>query len=710
MATVSPYKRDSFPFIHRAWKTAVDHLPYGMGIKLSTPNGDTPTNGDHLPRPLKRRRVAEASPEAARAVPGRLLSNNPDDVEKALRIEVLSITRAESSSNLRPANLHYGNGSPEKRDIPVIQARCRVLICEWRRPDVCRVLHCDSQTCNFKVFRDSDDVCRTARIYLPTPFYIPAGKLSIERQDQGGFNLGDEYLIRVEIESAGDPKWPPIDLLPKRQANDVDSSDPRRWILSSQIIYAFEKGRASGDVKIRRSKQDVPLGLTMDMDLRWSTCHAAASSARLGDSAPPPDIKLNHMNGVLEPLTNGHVNGRVDTAPSDHRKAENERNGMAEDDEEHEEATTPSRSLRTREKQNYNLKLLSDKARGKERKEKKRRKLATLERKGGNVTWAVPLIGEFTLDNYHCIRCFATHPSMQLLQKHLEDHKDIVYTVDPVHAYVRIFAPDEDALHPSNPTFHSFSSLDDQESDAEGDLSPHKLSRRLLQHKNKPSQQFLTQPRDNKRLIPHIKQPLYDRLSKSLLEPGSLVDPPPVDDTWLVQKHRDIIRDYSDVHQDEKEYIFEWDAFVNKDCVTSGPHLQDVYIRFVQEKALWITASQNRMTEWAKHLSYLKSRNALTDTTITEAFAVLRQSKPQRRLEQTEATKAPSPRSAYRKSVAGCPVCGQPVRGAASLICSNLDCTNAMYHVDCIRPDAKQPVHSRNWRCNKCHDKQPNCK
>ncbi|KAH8158542.1 hypothetical protein CIB48_g9715 [Xylaria polymorpha] len=679
MATVSPYKRDSLPFIHRAWKTAVDHLPYGMGIKLSTANGDTPTNGDQPPRPLKRRRLAEASPEAARAVPSRLFSEIADDVEKALRIEILSITRVDSS-NPRSANLHYGNGSPEKKDIPVIKARCRVLVCEWSRPDVCRVLHCDSQICNFKVFRDSDDVCRTARIYLPMPFQIPAEKLFIERPDGRDFSLGDEYLVRVEIESAGDPKWPPMDLLPKKLASEPESGDPRRWILSAQIIYAFEKGRASGDVKIRKRKDDIPLGLVMDMDLRWSTCHSAANSARFGDSVPPPDTKMNHLNGALEPLTNGHVNGRVDNALNDHRKAENERNGIAEDEEEHEEATTPSRSLRTREKQNYNLKLLSDKARGKEKKEKKRRKLANLDRKGGSVTWAVPLIGEFTLESYSCIRCFATHSSMQQLQQHLEAHTDIVYKVDPVHAYIRIFAPDEDALRSLNPTWHSFSSLDDQESDAEGDISPRKLPKRLSQQRNKPPQVSSC--------AFHLI-PLYDRLSKALLEPGSLVDAPPVDDSWLVQKHRDIIRDYSDVLPDEKEYILEWDAFVNKECVTSAPHMQDVYIKFIQDKAPWLAASQNRMTEWAKHLSYLKFRNALTEDTITEALTIMRQSKSQRRPEQPEATKPPSPRAAYRKSVAGCP-----------------DCSNGMYHIECIRAEAKQPVESRSWRCNKCHDQQ----
>lgn len=165
---------------------------------------------------------------------------------------------------------------------------------------------------------------------------------------------------------------------------------------------------------------------------------------------------------------------------------------------------------------------------------------------------------------------------------------------------------------------------------------------------------------------------MYDRLSKALLEPGSLVDPPDIDDTWLVQKHRDIIRDYSDVHQDEKEYISEWDAYVNKECVTSEPHLQDVYLKFVQDKALWLVASQSRMTEFSKHLSYLKARNSLVESTIVKALAIMRQARSQKRPEQPETTKPPSPRTQYRKSASGCAVCGQPIRGPSTLICSNL--------------------------------------
>ena len=54
-------------------------------------------------------------------------------------------------------------------------------------------------------------------------------------------------------------------------------------------------------------------------------------------------------------------------------------------------------------------------------------------------------------------------------------------------------------------------------------------------------------PKETKQTVPNNKQAIFDRLSKTLLEPGAMVDEPRIDDTWLYQKHRDIIRDYSDV-------------------------------------------------------------------------------------------------------------------------------------------------------------------
>lgn len=165
---------------------------------------------------------------------------------------------------------------------------------------------------------------------------------------------------------------------------------------------------------------------------------------------------------------------------------------------------------------------------------------------------------------------------------------------------------------------------------------------------------------------------MYDRLSKAILEPGTFVDQPDIDDTWLVQKHRDIIRDYSDVHPEEKEFISEWDAYVNKECVTSDPHLQGVYLKFIESKASWLVASQSRMTEFSKHMAYLKARNALAESTIVKALAIMRQARDQKRPDQSETTKPPSPRTEYRKSASGCAVCGQPIRGPSTLICSNV--------------------------------------
>ncbi|KAI0124440.1 hypothetical protein F4776DRAFT_629750 [Hypoxylon sp. NC0597] len=704
MATITPYKRE-LPFIHRAWKTAVDHLsPYSMGIKLSSANGDNLVNDEHPPRPTKRRRIVEDSTESAsNGVLSHILSESPSDYDKVLRVEVLQITHKDSS-NFRSSNLLNGTGSPAKKDIPTISVRCKLSIFSWRvAAKEIRILHCDSQVCNLKVFRDADGVCRRARIYLNSPFYVPAEKIRVQRDDGNGFDLADRYLVQAELESAGDPDWPPMDLLPKEETMDAQSSLPELWVLTSQVIYRFEKHRASAPIKMRKRVGDEPtLDLMMDMDLRWSTCQRAGSTTEVEVS--PPEIKASFPNGALEPLTNGYVNGRVDNAANG--SARDDQDIFAEDDEEHEEAATPSRSLRTREtRKNYNLKLLSDKARGKERKERKQRKSPDTRSEAGQVTWILPRTGKVVLKDYQCIRCFGVHSSMGQLEKHVIAHPEFKYHFEPNSSRIYISPHGQDISRRPSSSLLEPQDSEGAESDPGDDISPHKAQRTLTQPK--PSQpMFPSAPKDTRQLVPDNKQPMYDRLSKALLEPGTLVDPPEIDDTWLMQKHRDIIRDYSDVHQDEKEYISEWDAYVNKECVTSEPHLQGVYLRFVENKASWLVSSQSRMTEFSKHLSYLKARNALAESTIAEALAIMRKARCEKHPEQIETTKPPSPRTEYRKSASGCAVCGQPIRGPLTLICSSLECDKPLYHTACIREDAKVPVGNRSWKCNSCCEHQ----
>lgn len=243
-------------------------------------------------------------------------------------------------------------------------------------------------------------------------------------------------------------------------------------------------------------------------------------------------------------------------------------------------------------------------------------------------------------------------------------------------------------------------------------------------------------PRETKQLIPQTSQDLFDRLSKCRLKSGSRVDEPQIDNSWLLQKHRDIIKDYSDVHSDEKEYAAEWDAFASREKATMAPHLQDVYLDFVREKVHWMASTQNRMNEAMKHLAYLKARDALSEETVFKALEIARDARSVARQETTEPK---SPRTSPKiKSRSGCNVCGLSISGPNILICSNLvgtqparetamrylgelprtnkpvffqDCDRPMYHHDCIRDDAKIPVErGLHWRCNECYDKEKETK
>jgi len=99
------------------------------------------------------------------------------------------------------------------------------------------------------------------------------------------------------------------------------------------------------------------------------------------------------------------------------------------DDEELEgEATTPSRPLRNRGKpQTYNLKKLSDQARGKEPKERKKRKLGDLSADSSSVTWLLPSGQHCVVDSWSCIHCFATHLSIEQLKMHMHVHHEFKY-------------------------------------------------------------------------------------------------------------------------------------------------------------------------------------------------------------------------------------------------------------------------------------------
>lgn len=400
-----------------------------MGGRVPASN-EKHVSDDLSPRAAKRRRVAEIPLDpAVSAAVGPLFNDPSQGHSRALRVQVLRIGHA-SQPDPEANGLFRGNGSPVKKDVPFkeIRARCKLTISKFIPKVERRPMYCDSQTCEVKLYRDADGVCRHARIYLQSPFQIPADKLYIERDDTQGFMLADSYLVQTELESAGDGKWPPFELFRGQEQQETEGTPPRQWVLSSIFTYTISKGRLTTAVKLRKSANNEPMtDLMMDTDLRWSTpANMHEPEHQLLRAAEP------RPNGVLAPLTNATANGRVEKVFRDIREEDRD---MEDEEEGDAEALTPSRSLRMRDKpQNYNLKALSDRARGKELKERKKKKDA---RGGdaGHVTWILPITRDLETEKWSCIRCNKEHDSIASLKAHLEKHEEYRFTAEYTEQY-----------------------------------------------------------------------------------------------------------------------------------------------------------------------------------------------------------------------------------------------------------------------------------
>lgn len=169
-------------------------------------------------------------------------------------------------------------------------------------------------------------------------------------------------------------------------------------------------------------------------------------------------------------------------------------------------------------------------------------------------------------------------------------------------------------------------------------------------------------------LAPKSKQPLFDPLSKVQLVPGAPVPQHPIDDSWLLLKHRENLEDFIDLNPQEKEYMQEWDAFILRKHISSEQYLGRHFVRFVREKAAWIVAKRTRADEFGKHVAMLLARRVLADAAVVEATQILNDA----RSHQAEAEPAQPPK---KKASGGCcTVCSEPVPVPAMLICANKVC------------------------------------
>lgn len=177
--------------------------------------------------------------------------------------------------------------------------------------------------------------------------------------------------------------------------------------------------------------------------------------------------------------------------------------------------------------------------------------------------------------------------------------------------------------------------------------------------------------------VPDTKQPLYDPLSKARLIPGTEVQRHVADESWLVQKHRDIVQDFCDVDAAEKEYIKEWDAFIQKKRIVSEAFIGRAVVDFVNEKINWLLDSKSRAQEFGKHLTVLIARgldeetvklvqNRLQDARNTRSAQSQKMTTPEKASERQMLSHGETD----RRVKSGCAVCGRIVRGPGLLICA----------------------------------------
>lgn len=426
--------RPHLPYLPRNWKVGIQAATLGASSRdehAKIING----HDDHYARPAKRRRFMESSPDSGigQEVDGFVLHEDPVDISRAMKINVLRLFHKDLSRARQNALLPNDNATAANKDIGTTQtrARCKITITTpGPTPGDAQLLYCDSQMVDIRTSQEFDGICRTARVELPQHFHVPEEKIYVERVDDAVFDLADTYAVKVELQSAGDDNWPPLDLA--RTAFDDMSllrSPPRHWTLEAEIPNVLERNRRLGVMKLcKGSGPGTKTDFFVNIDVRWATAlpvkHTGKEPERIRDYLGP----IANVERELLPLINGHVNGNANGHLT------NGHSSMVEDEleEDAEGELTPGRSLRVRGSTNYNLKDLSAKAQG--RAPRKRIKNAEGKKADSErVLYRLPKeaipVKEVVVDGFSCCVCHAAHESLAQLRAHLFSHSQ--YRFEP---------------------------------------------------------------------------------------------------------------------------------------------------------------------------------------------------------------------------------------------------------------------------------------
>ncbi|KAK4214024.1 hypothetical protein QBC37DRAFT_161603 [Rhypophila decipiens] len=742
-----------FPFLHRNWIKSTDHWHAKMGNKtssLTAPDSgnrfSTQGQNTQLQPPAKKRRVDTSGSN----FDGFPLYAGYAETPYKLRLEILKINH-KSAPRLKNGILNGLVAPPVKS----MRARCKITIFTYQpgkqEPGKQVTLYVDNQLCDIKVFKNPAGTSYTARISDIQPFEVPAEKIFYQGQD-GHFGLADLYGVFIDLESAGDMNWPPSDLIPVNDEETFSSRillPPREWGLRATIPDLFNAHRRKSiPLNVRKHTdldRETKTDFIMDVDTR---CLLPAISEQLTMKqakeimpeiiAIDPDVPAvpylngitNGMNGVA--IINGHsavINGDMDMSDV-HSGPADTVHDLADG-----KPPTPSRSQRPRQDVIYNLKEIWARSFGKETRKRRRSDDKPCQQDEHIITYKIHP-EQFKTDNYQCCICTAEHHRIDQLRFHFKNnHPSYVFNVEnkgsagwvvSIKAALRNDSVTESSIGqsvyqlglPTKP-LDLGSLVNGDTSWIDSRLGPDNIEVAIPQMPRSKIGQVcisghglimasecpLLTPRQKRAIkrprkritVPKIKQPLFDPLSKVPLVPGTEVRQAPVDEQWLILKHKHTLQDFTDLDESEKEFMAEWDAFILKKHISSEAYLPRELVAFTKKRAHWIISSKARIQEFVKHTTHLLGRRAIDEETFEQLTSIINEARC------TDAPEAPEPETP-RRDPGSCAVCHDIVPTSVLVICSNKDCKDRLHHDTCLENPEAALKNRRRWVCRPCSE------
>ena len=505
------------------------------------------------------------------------------------------------------------------------------------------------------------------------------------------WGFAEEYYVSITLEPVGLQKqWPPFDPSSLINPDDDPNSNMVTDLLEAgnsvtnndlylfvRMKNLFEPGKQNKSAPIKLShgpstRQDIPYSLRFEIN--WSLpSHLSELSTNIKSESESPHSKVVVIPAISEavpasPLARRGKDTSAPNSPADNREKRKRSN-----------VTT------------YNLKHLSALQQGKSPRVRKSRDVRSRSDQGnledtdgvivtytlGKADAAEILVKrETTVTGLVCPCCRSSHGCLDDLRVHLHtverDYKfslrrsnahRIGFFVERVRQGLRggptPLAEQSRTLQLSQPrTFLDLEKfLDGDESWAKSREGPqHNLWAEHLQdlfhesslssspHESRHSSPNTSNDTDDvtdlenyhsklshrprkKYYVPKTSKPLYDTITKQILEPGTEIpnSDDEKDESWLHQKHRDIIMDYGDVTDDEKDYILKWNPFIMTEQLTCETHLADAILVFVESNKFWFAQRLSRKREFGKTMETFLMRGVVDAKCLDKCISILRE-------------------------------------------------------------------------------------